>query len=178
MNTSGTRAEERNAPSGTRARTFGAEVYAGLKSATALLIKRAFGNQALAAEHTRVRQGALSDYGNTTNRETADSFMPVDVLLDLTKASGDFGLIKHIAELLDCLLVPLPRGVIGGALAERTGNSAKEFGDVMVRIGEALRDGHINEAEARQIATEIREVMLELSALAEAVKAATVRDEQ
>jgi hypothetical protein len=163
--------------SGTRPRTFAAEIYTGLKSATALFIKRAFGNQALAAANTRVEQTTLSDYANTTNPAKAEHFMPVDILIDLIRASGDTGLLKHIAEQVDCLLVPLPQGVAGGALAERTGRSAKEFGDVMVRIGEAVRDGAISEAEARIIAAEIREAMLELSALAEAVKAATVRDE-
>lgn len=163
-----------------KARTFAAEVYAGLKSATALFIKRAFGNQTMAAEHTRVEQGQISEYGN---RNEPKSFMPIDVMLDLIFASGDqagtrdLSLLRFITEQVDCLLVPLPQGLAGGALAERTGRSAKEFGDVMVRIGDALRDGKISEQEAREVAAEIREVMLELSALAEAVKAATVKDE-
>lgn len=163
--------------SSTRARTFAADVYAGLKAATGLFIKGAFGNQALAAANTRVEQTTLSDYANTTNPAKAEHFMPIDVMLDLMRASGDTSLLKHIADQVDCLLVPLPKGAAGGMLADRTGRSAKEFGDVMVRIGEALRDGQISEAEAVQIAAEIREVLLELSALAEAVKAATVRDE-
>lgn len=156
------------------ARSFAADVYAALKATTKQFIKEGFGHQELAAAATRVEQQAISDYG-ATSPDKADRFMPVDVMLDLIKASGNTRLLKFIADHCDCLLVPLPTGY-AGEVSVRTGRSAKEFGDVMVRVGEALADdGEIDDGEAVSILGEIRELMLELSALAEAVKVAPRR---
>jgi len=152
-----------------RARHFAHSVYVALKAATRKLVADGFGTQQMAAAATRVGQSEISDYASTAPANS-ERFMPVDVLLDLVAASGNTALLKFLAERADCLLVPLPVGR-GGEVAERTGRTAKEFGDVMVRVGQALSDGEIVENEATEILIEIRELMVELSALAEAVKA-------
>lgn len=156
-----------------KARQFAAEVYVELKATTRRWVSESFGTQASAAAATRVEQSAISDYGSTAP-DNAEKFMPIDVLLDLIKAGGNTLLLKSIADRCNCLLVPVPAGTAGD-VAMRTGRSAKEFGDVMVRIGEALCDGMIDADEAAKILAEIREVMLELSALAESVNAHTKR---
>lgn len=158
-----------------KARQFAAEVYVELKSTTRRWVLETFGTQTSAAACTRVEQSAISDYGSTAP-DNAEKFMPVDVLLDLVKAGGSMPLLKVIADRCNCLLVPIPPGTAGD-VAMRTGRSAKEFGDVMVRIGEALCDGAIDPNEAAKILTEIREVMLELSALAESVTARSKRED-
>lgn len=153
-------------------RRFGLPVYAALKAATAAFVERNFGYHKVAAAATRVQRGAISDYCN----RGAPDFMPIDVLADLTDASRDASLLKALADTLDYLLVPLPGGSAGGIVAERTGRSAKEFGELMMRIGAALGDNRIERAEARAILAEIRELMLELAGLAEAVKSTAVEE--
>jgi hypothetical protein len=150
-------------------------VYLRLKGAFGDLL-HANGGGVDAAKRTRLQQPDLSRF-QSTNPEHALRFAPIDVVADLEQFAGEPYVTRLLAELNNCLLVPLPEGMAEGALAERTGKSAKEFGDVMVRIGEALRDGEISEDEASSILREIREVMLELSALAEAVRAATKRED-
>ena len=150
-----------------------------LPERTYLRLKGAFGDLLHAngggldaAQRTRLAQPDLSRF-KSTNTEHALRFAPIDVVADLEAAAGAYPVTRVLAELANCILVPLPEGMAEGALAERTGKSAKEFGDVMVRIGLALTDGKITAAEATSILQEIREVMLELSALAQAVRAAT-----
>lgn len=159
-----------------KARRLPASVYTGLKAATRAMVRDGFGTQAAAASATRVGQGQISDYCSTAP-EQAETFMPVDILADLVAESGETALLKALAESANCLLVPLPVGHTAGLVAERTGRSATEFGQMMERVGTALRDGRIVEREARSILAEIRDVMVELSALAEAVKAATERED-
>jgi hypothetical protein len=150
-------------------------VYLRLKGAFGDLL-HANGGGVDAAKRTRLQQPDLSRF-QSTNPDHALRFAPIDVVADLELSVGEPVVTRLLAELNNCLLVPLPEGMLEGALAERTGKSAKEFGDVMVRIGEALRDGEISEDEAASILREIHEVMLELSALAEAVRVATKRED-
>lgn len=163
--------------SGPISRRLNALVYQRLKAAFGDLL-HANGGGLDAAKRTRLSQPDLSRC-QSGNPEHALRFAPCDVVADLEHAAGYPHVTRVLAELADCILVPLPAGPSGsGALAERTGRSAKEFGDVMVRIGEAMTDGRVSEAEAGAILTEIREVMLELSALAEAVRAAARTEDE
>lgn len=157
-----------------KARQFATSVYTALKATTRAFVEASFGTQQLAAAATRVEQPDISDYGNTLSPAKADRFMPIDVLLDLVKASGDTRLLKFMAQQADCLLVPLPRAIGSSAVTERSGRSAHEFGEVMAGVFGALaNDGRITPDEAGPILNDIRELMLELAGLAEAVKAAT-----
>ena len=151
-----------------KARQFAADVYTGIKSALRDMVRESFGPQKAAAAVTRVEQGTISDYCNTS-AEHAETHVPVDVLLDLIRVSGDVRVLRYLAEHVGCILVPLPEGG-RGEIGMRMGRSAKEFGDVMVRIGEAISDGKITEAEERVSLAEIMDAVIELSALAEAVK--------
>lgn len=156
------------------ARQFSAATYAGLKATLRALVRDGFGGQKVAAAATRVEQGMISDYCSTTEAHAA-THVPADVLLDLSAASGDVRVLRYLAEQVNCLLVPLPSGA-AGEIGDRMGRSAKEFGDVLVRISEAMADGVMTPAEADGALREILEAMLQLSALAEAVKAARDRE--
>lgn len=158
-------------------RPLSAGVYAGLKATTRLFVDRAFGHQKVAAAATRVEQQAISDYGSTLP-EKAERFMPIDVLLDLTRASGNTTLLKYLADECGCLLVPLPHGDGHGPLTDHSARTAQEFGEVMAGILSALADRRITPGEAAGVLTNIHELMLELAALAEAVKVATEGDEE
>jgi len=158
-----------------KARQFPASVYSGLKATLRAMVSQSFGGQKVAAAATRVEQGMISDYCST-NDEHAEKHVPADVLLDLMAASGDTRVLRYLCEQVNCLLVPLPTGGTG-EIGDRMGRSAKEFGDVLVRISEAMADGVMSPAEAEQALREILEAMLQLSALAEAVKAARDKGE-
>lgn len=164
-------------PSAPRPRVFAAEVYAALKATTAQFVTAAFGHQKVAAAATRVEQQAISNYGST-HPDNAEKFMPADVLLDLARTSGNVSLLRFMAEQVGCLLVQLPQGVAGDSITTRSGRTAKEFGEVMSGVLAAVADGTITEAEARPILQDIHELMLELSALAEAVQAQVQRAEE
>lgn len=157
-------------PHAPRPRVFGAEVYAALKATTGQFVASAFGHQKVAAGATRVEQQAISSYAST-HPDNAEKFMPADVVLDLCKASGNVALLRFMAEQVGCLLVQLPQGVSGDNVTVRSGRTAKEFGEVMSGVLAAVADGTITQAEARPILQNIHELMLELSALAEAVQA-------
>lgn len=158
------------------ARRLGAGAYVALKATTGAFVDSAFGHQKVAAGHTRVEQQAISDYCSTAPDKAA-KFMPVDVLADLIDASGNTVLLKHLAERAGCLLVQLPHGIGNAVLTDRSGRTAQEFGEVMAGVLAALGDGRITRAEATGILKDIRELMIELAGMAEAVKAA-VRDEE
>jgi hypothetical protein len=151
------------------ARRLGAETYAALKASTASFVREAFGVQKLAAAATRVEQQAISDYCNKT---AAESFMPIDVVVDLVQASGDTQLLRTVADLCGCLLVPLPEGRASDAIDEHTIRTAKDYADMVAAIMSAKRDGRITPAEKQQLLKDIRDLMIELAALAEAIKAA------
>ncbi|HYI27579.1 MAG TPA: phage regulatory CII family protein [Bradyrhizobium sp.] len=114
------------------------------------------------------RHQSFNDYGNP---EHAERHVPLDVLATLEQIGGP-EVTRVLAKFANCLLVPLPDVHGHGPVAESMGRSAKEFGDVLVRAGQALSDGAIDATEARPLLGEIFEAMLELARLAEAVKAA------
>jgi len=139
-----------------------------LKAAQKRLVARNGGQEACTlVPGIRIRRHqSFNDFGNP---DLADRHMTVDTVATLERFAG-IEVTRTLAELNNCLLVPLPQAGFAGALAEGTGRTAKEIGDVMVRIGEAMRDGHVDGAEGRAILTEIHEAMISLAALAEAVK--------
>jgi hypothetical protein len=149
------------------ARRLSADVYAALKAATKSFIRQAFGVQKLAAASTRVGQQAIADYGNAA---LGDSFMPIDVLVDLVTESGDTSLLRVIADMAGCLLVPLPEGRADDAVDTHTIRTAKDYADLVAAIMSAKADGRITPHEKPKILTDIRDLMIELAALAEAVK--------
>lgn len=158
-----------------RARQLPATDYAGLKAATRQLLKATGGGNE-AAKATRVSQQVLSGYGSGGD-EHSERFAPADVIADLEAECGQPIVTRKLAELANCLLVQLPHGAGNSAITERSGRSAHEFGEVMSGVFAALaNDGLITPDEAPPILNDIRELMLELAGLAEAVKAATVQE--
>lgn len=162
-------------------RRHGQGVYRDLKTTFAELVGL-LGTQSQVARLalTRGEQTDLSRWSSTNDEHVTVTarFAPIDVIADLESAAGKPLVTRYLAQLQNCLLVPLPVGIADGAIAERTGRSAKEFGDVMIRIGDAVRDGRITPEEVPGILREIRDVMVELAALAEAVKAKAEEPEQ
>jgi hypothetical protein len=158
------------------ARQLPSSDYAALKAATRQLVTATGGGNE-AAKATRVGQQVLSGYGGI-GPEHAERFAPVDVIADLEAECGRPIVTRKLAELSNCLLVPLPSGQGADAVSARAGRSAHEFGEVMEGVFAALRDGRITQDEAPPILANIRELMLELAGMAEAVQAAALDGEE
>lgn len=146
-----------------------------LKAAQKRLVSRNGGQEACTlVPGIRIkRHQSFHDFGNP---DMPDRHMTIDTVATLERFAG-IEVTRTLADLNDCLLVPLPASIGSGALAEGTGRTVKEIGDVMVKIGEALRDGRVDGAEGRAILTEIREAMVSLAALAEAVRREAGKEE-
>lgn len=157
-------------------RQLPASDYHGLKAATRQLLKTAGGGNE-GARITRVGQQVLSNYGSPSD-DHVERFAPIDVIADLEVECGQPIVTRKLAELNNCLLVPLPHGANGDGVAARAGRSAHEFGELMEDVFTALKDGRITREEAPPILTNIRELMLELAGMAEAVKASALREEE
>lgn len=138
-------------------RQFAASVYVALKAETQIFTERAFGMQKVAAGFSRVGQQTISDY---CNKATPD-FMPIDVLADLMKASGDIGPLTLLADLVDHVVVPRPSVVRDGRpLGRITGAAMKETADVFLRYGQMLEDGVLSSVEgSHYLRKEIREAI-------------------
>lgn len=141
-----------------------------LKAAQKRLVARNGGQEAcvLVPGMRLRRHQSFNDFGNP---DMPEKHMGVDIIAALERFAGAPEVTRTLAEMNGCLLVPLPKGKAGIALAEGTGRTAKEVGDVMVRVGQALLDGKVDGAEGEAILAEIFEAMLCLASLAEDVKA-------
>jgi len=158
-----------------RTRRLPATTYTALKTATQQFIDDAFGTQTLAAKATRVGQSAISDYGNR-GPEQAETFMPIDVMLDLVSASGNVDLLRHLATQAGCLLHQL-HDAGSDAVGRQTMRSSQEYAELIASVMAAKADGKITPAESTRVLADISELMRELHGLAAAVQAAVVHEE-
>jgi len=140
-----------------------------IKAQTKLAVRECGGQEAAAEASDRiVRHQSLSDYGNPA---MGDKFICLDTAAEMDRFSGNPRFAKLLAELNGGIFVPLPEGRCAGRLELAAGKSASEFGDVMVALGAALRDGRISPSEAKRILKEILQAIVALAGLAEEVKA-------
>ncbi|KFL27049.1 hypothetical protein JP74_09030 [Devosia sp. 17-2-E-8] len=139
--------------------------YLALKGASRELVTKV-GGSVHAQSVTRVRQQAFSEYGSPDEMR----FMPIDVVADLEAEVGPV-ITRTLADLCHCLLVPMPQGRGTGRVLEASGAAAEDTGKLMIELGQALRDGKITERERDALLRNIHQIMIDLSALAEAVKA-------
>ncbi|AKR57142.1 hypothetical protein XM25_15350 [Devosia sp. H5989] len=144
--------------------------YLALKGASRELVTKV-GGSVHAQRVTRVRQQAFSEYGSPDEMR----FMPVDVVADLEAEVGPV-VTRALATLSNCLLVPMPQGRGPGRVLEASGAAAEDTGKLMIELGQALRDGKITERERDALLRNIHQIMIDLSALAEAVKAEAITE--
>lgn len=125
----------------------------GLKTAGAKLV-RAIGGHEEAAKHCRVkRHQAFSEYGNHAQ---PDSFMPVDVVLDLerdTRGTPDWpAMTRYIASELGCALVVLPEAEPSdAAFIAAMGELTKEFSDISQGLCAALLDQRVTPHDVHRL---------------------------
>jgi hypothetical protein len=110
-------------------RVFEEKIYRGLKAATLDLVD-AFGFLKRAAGASRVSLQMLATYYSPHHPQT---FMPIDVMIDLMRKSGDLSPLEYIAGLFGKVLVDCPTGR-AGSHEERTRQAIKEMGEAIAEI--------------------------------------------
>lgn len=109
-------------------RQFDRDTYRGVKTAFRRLVN-AFGKMEAAASETRVNQVSLSNYCSL-NAEQDKCFAPIDVVIDLMKASGDTRLLDHLASIFDKEVIDKPTGE-AGQQAQKINSAIKEMAEAI-----------------------------------------------
>lgn len=150
------------------ARPHPESVYSRLKARTRRLVDMCGGVES-AATITRGGFQALSKYG----RPQEGLFCPIDIVADLETDAGDPVITRELAALSGFVLVRVPSTErsptwLGGIAAV-----AKEAGEVVGRIGEALADGDVSADDIRtlQLREECRHAIEALAAIDAALAA-------
>jgi hypothetical protein len=103
---------------------------------------------------TRVLPPALSNYGNPG---VPDSFMPIDVVVDLCRDIGSPSIVADMAAQLGYRLVPLEPEEDQPVGYEDIASVSREGGDVVTSLAHGLADGRLDNAEKREVRTQIAE---------------------
>ena len=129
----------------------------------------AVGGEAKAAELCRVSKSTLSEYGNP---RYADRHIPLDVALDLEKASTKTPVTEHMAAEHNAILLRIPtEEVTEMAWLDHLTSIGKEAGEVFHRTGEFLADdGMIDDREAQVLLRELDELLAASAAMRAAVR--------
>ncbi len=108
-----------------------------LKTITAGALKAVGGGDAFEPS-TRVRQAALSNYGNLA---VPEKFIPLDVAIELDRAATAPLLIGEAARMLGFRLEPIDGAAASGISVSDAQSVAKESGDVVNKLLEVLASG-------------------------------------
>lgn len=102
----------------------------------------------------------LTKYAST-NEEDKETFMPIDVALDVDRAAHTPIITGKMAEMLGYRLEPLMASIEGSdALSERDAhNILSEAMDVSKALLAAFADGRIDALERKQLRRELRELI-------------------
>lgn len=136
----------------------------GLKAAFRRALKLA-GGQESAAAITRGAHQSLNRYGNPSVPEQQ---APIDVVADLERDIGDPIVTRALADLAGFVLFPKPPAGASPEWAAQIGKLAKEVGEVMTRLGEAVASGGTvtaDEIRALRLRPEIAEAIAVLAGI-------------
>ncbi len=128
---------------------------------------KACGGQESAASITRVGPQTLSDYGNHLSDRHRDTHCPLDVLLDLTLDGGPVALVE-LCRIAGGVYVPLPTTGAASDWAREIADVAREGGEAVARLCEALSSGGIitaDEIRAMELRREVAEAIEALVAV-------------
>lgn len=142
-------------------RQLPARDYLALKASFRDLVEAA-GGGTRAAGHTRTNASLLSRYGAVQEEMQA----PLDVVADLEAQVGDLIVTRALAALHGYVLVPDPAlAATAPDFGRHLGAVAREAGDVISGLGEALADGKVCGNEAQGLLGEVREAQAALAHL-------------
>lgn len=142
--------------------------YLALKAASRVLSKSLGGLEG-AATCTNVAYQTLGRYQNVNDA----AFMPIDVVADLETEAGAPVVTRILAGLTGHVLVRRPDVTGPGDWTRHLGAVAKECGDAISRLSEALADDGMvtaDESKRLHLRAEIRDALERLSALDLALK--------
>ena len=150
-----------------RIHSFHPETYGDIKTAVRALL-HAVGGEAKAAEACRVSKSTLSEYANPRH---VDRHMPLDVVLELEKATGETPVTEHLAAEHNSILLRLPDADGELEWLDYLAAIGKEASDVFARTGEYLaNDGVIDAIEAQVLLREVDELLAAVAGMRAAVK--------
>lgn len=129
-----------------------------IKAQTQLAIRACGGQEACAEASARIsRHQAFSEYGNM---QMPDRVIALDTAAELDRFSGDPRFARLLAQLAGGVYVPLPRSSGRWDIEAAAGMSVREMGEVMIKLGESLRDdGELDDAERARLLPEIDDVL-------------------
>lgn len=138
-----------------------------LKGVVKLAVVEAGGQENCANVSARIkRAAAFSDYANPA---IEDRHLPIDVALELDAFNGNGRIVGAMARALGFLLIRVPQGRGPAKVMEASGRSAQEMGALMMELGQALADGHLDGPERAAIHERIRHLQVDLAELDAAV---------
>ncbi|MBE0530259.1 MAG: hypothetical protein IH626_05485 [Rhodospirillales bacterium] len=132
--------------------------YLRLKAAFRELTKAAGGQEAAAAVSRLKSHVTIGRYGRIQDAE----FAPIDVVADLEAEIGEAPVTRALAALAGLIVIPRPPVDANEEITRHLGAIAKEAGDAISRIGEALADdGRVSAAEIARLSLreEVAQVM-------------------
>jgi len=144
-----------------------ADDWSSLIAATRHQIRACGGQEACASISNRIkRHQTFSDYKHPDR----PSMMPIDVLAELMRESGDVRVVQTLARMVGHEIVALPQLPARFAdLQMAMGKTSKEVGEVFTRIGESLSDGTFDQKERSDSTKEIDDAIAALMALRQVV---------
>lgn len=146
-------------------RHFSEEAYLSLKRAVEVAYSMA-GGVSLFALVTRVKSPNLSKYGSNSE-EHAQTFMPIDIAMDLDHAAKQPVVLGQMAEILGYDLVPkgegihTPRRIVDGDAID----VMSEAMDLVRALQSARADGKICNNDRKRILEEVAQLEKELDEL-------------
>lgn len=136
-----------------------------LKARTRRLVKLAGGVESCAL----ISRVSKTQIGNYQNPELLDSFMPIDVVVEIESDVGKPIISEGLAELAGCTLSPVIRPVINGSLTTCLSRLGKEFGDVFERAAQFVGTSHMTASQRDNLLRDIEEAIGACVAIRDAV---------
>lgn len=122
--------------------------YFRLKAATRDLVTRVGGQEAAARVSRLKSHVTVGRYGRVQDVE----FAPIDVVADLEAEIGEAPVTRALAALAGLIVIPRPAADGDGTWTRHLGAIAREAGEIIQRVGEALADdGEVSAAEIRAL---------------------------
>lgn len=154
-------------------RIFVSAQYAALKNAFRRACQQSGGGLRELAGMTRLSAAQLSRFGDLGS----DQWAPLDVVVDLDSLAGEPIITRALAELLGYDLVPAAGEAF--PLASPThhlAGLARESGDVLARLADALADGRLTKAEAARIEQDLADLDAQVQAARQTFRAVVMAD--
>lgn len=120
---------------------------------------------------TRIKASSTLTGYASLNEEDDDSFIPIDIVIDVSRRANSPFIIKEMAAMLGYGLVPMAEpGGVSQAVTEAAGYRVmKETMDVVQAIHDGVARNSLDAADRKRIGKEILEAMRELESLQRAL---------